>query len=194
MSSWFIRCNGETAHNQPGTKRYLPGEPPRYPHREFNYLNDCLRQGLNYLNDCLRQGFARVGWPGAGDLREPGWRTQGKATYGELIQSRHFRYLEEFCQIRVSDIVAIPTYQRQYEVHLGVVVAPRNPSRRRGHSAYYYHYDIQAGDWFDNAHGSTSTGRGSRRERSGRSTFLKSAEPGSAVLGQSEPGLFGWSN
>ena len=50
MHVWFIRCNGETAHNEPGTPRFVPGEPPQFPKREFNYRDECL---------C--KGFARVG-------------------------------------------------------------------------------------------------------------------------------------
>jgi hypothetical protein len=42
-------------------------------------------------------------------------------------------------------------YQRRCEVHLGVVIAPRVGSPRSGIGAYYFHYDIPSGDWFDNA-------------------------------------------
>jgi hypothetical protein len=82
MSSWFIRCNGETAHNQPGTERYVPDEPPRFPNREFNYLSECLRKG-----------FARVGWPGAGDLRAAEWRAGAMRVYGDVIKPHHFKFL-----------------------------------------------------------------------------------------------------
>ena len=36
-------------------------------------------------------------------------------------------------------------------MYLGIVVPPRNPVNHSG-TAYYYHYDIAAGDWFENAH------------------------------------------
>ena len=85
MSIWFIRCNGETAHNRPGTSRYIPGERPNWPDREFNYHDECLEQG-----------FARYGFPAAGDLREPGWRSRARSAYGSMLEPRHERYLQQF--------------------------------------------------------------------------------------------------
>jgi len=140
MNIWFIRCNGETAHNQPGTKWFVPGEPPNYPNREFNYRDTCLREG-----------FARHGTPGAGDLRRLGWRERARSVYGDGLKPYHVRYLEEFLSIRPGDLVLLPTYVQQYEVHLGVVIPQRNAAGRAG-TAYYYHYDVAAGDWFENAH------------------------------------------
>lgn len=142
MSVWFIRCNGGTAHNQPGTARFVPGEPPRFPGREFNYINQCLEKG-----------FARVGWPAAGDLREPQWRARASAVYGAMLKAHHVRYLERFVRIVGGDLVLLPTSARKrYEVHVGVVIQPKRPQPEGTGTAYYYYFDIQARDWYDNAH------------------------------------------
>lgn len=143
MTIWFIRCNGETAHNQPGTPRYVPGEEPTFPGREFNYRAECL-QG----------GFARVGWPGAGDLRAPDWRSRAFNVYGSVMKRHHIRFLEEFVQIIPGDLVLLPTYQKRYETHLGVVIPPRRATITGGRfqTPYYYYFDIPSRNWYENAH------------------------------------------
>ncbi len=80
MHVWFIRCNGETAHNEPGTPRFVPGEPPQFPERAFNYRDECL---------C--KGFARVGWPAAGDLRHADWRARAEtnSVIGPILRQRN---------------------------------------------------------------------------------------------------------
>ena len=142
MSSWFIRSNGETAHNEPGTSLHMDGEPPAFPARKFNYRKECLDKG-----------FARVGWPGTGDLREPTWRSQARQTYGSMMKRHHVRYLQQFVHILPGDLVLLPTDGRCYQVHLGVVVPPRRPElARAGIPAYYYYFDIPGRNWYENAH------------------------------------------
>jgi hypothetical protein len=143
MHVWFIRCNGETAHNEPGTARYVHGEPPEFPEREFNYRDECL---------C--KGFARVGWPAAGDLRRADWRSRALDAYGSMMKDHHAQFLDQFVRIEVGDLVLLPTYQKRCQVYLGVVVSSRRKqeSLRSGGLAYDYHFDISAGDWFENAH------------------------------------------
>ena len=142
MNAWFCRANGETSHNEPGSKHFVRGEPPSFPRREFNYRTQCLEGG-----------FARVGWPAAGDLRSDNWREVAVRAYGDVMPARWVRNLERFAAIRVGDIVAMPADRDPYDVHFGVVVpGPHNPSAAVGSSPYYYHYDIEAGDWFENAH------------------------------------------
>jgi hypothetical protein len=142
MRAWFIRCNGETAHNEPGTPRYVPGEPPNFPDTKFNYLWECLNKG-----------FARVGWPGAGDLRAPDWRSKAAACYGSMMAPYHVGFLEQFVTIRPRDLVAVPAYQRKYLVHLGVVSQPTDSEKTGGTGgAYYYYHAVEKGDWYDNAH------------------------------------------
>ena len=59
MECYFTTSHGETLHNNPNTKDYVPGELP---------LNSS--QQLTYRQTCLSQGFSRIGWPNTGDLRE----------------------------------------------------------------------------------------------------------------------------
>ncbi len=141
MRVWFIRCNGETAHNQPHTAQFVSGEPPLFPDRKFNYRNECLEKG-----------FARVGWPATGDLRDVMWRDRAISVYGDLMKPNHVRLLERFFVINVGDLVVLPSPKKQYEVHIGVVLSPWRPQSGRSGSAYYYYVDIEAGDWYDMAH------------------------------------------
>ena len=74
-----------------------------------------------------------------------------------MMQPRYIRYLEHFLSIRVGDVIVIPAYREKYDVHIGVIVPPRRieptrPTPAPGWGAYYYHYDIAAGDWYESAH------------------------------------------
>ena len=120
----------------------MNGEPPAFPDRKFNYRKECLDKS-----------FARVGWPGTGDLREPTWQSQARQTYGSMMKRHHFGYLELFVQIRPGDLVLLPTDRRYCQVHLGIVVPPRRPKlARAGTPAYYYYFDIPGLNWYENAH------------------------------------------
>lgn len=138
MNVWFIRSNGETAHNKPGSKLFVAGELPRFPEQKFNYRLECL-QG----------GFARVGWPAVGDLRIAGWRTRGRDAYGTAFSSRYIGYLEGFSAIRPRDIVLMPSERSKYDVHIGAVCKPTDSS---SHTPYFYQYQAARGDRFENAH------------------------------------------
>jgi hypothetical protein len=141
MDVWFVRSNGETGHNQRGTKLYVPGEPPQFPARRFNYRRECLTGG-----------FVRIGWPASGDLRELGWRTRAQDAYGGL-SSLHVGYLEQFAGIRTGDLVVIPADREKYDVHMGIVQRNSNqPVGMPGWAPYFYYYDVPAGDWYENAH------------------------------------------
>jgi hypothetical protein len=136
MRTWFTRWNGDTAHNNPATHLYVRGEPPNYPETRFNYRKACLADR-----------FARHGAPAAGDLRELGWRTRAREAYGEAV---NLTQLEQFASIRPGDLIVIPAERAHYDVHLGLVTSPRRFPTRKG--AYYYHFDIAAGDWYENSH------------------------------------------
>lgn len=139
MNVWFIRSNGETLHNEPGTKPFVAGGLPRFPDRKFNYRLECLEGG-----------FARVGWPAAGDLRVSGWRTRGRDAYGMAFTSRYIGYLEGFLTIRAGDIVLMPADRVKYDVHIGVVGKPEGDAPFS--TPYFYCYDATRGDVFENAH------------------------------------------
>lgn len=158
MRTWFTRTNGETAHNRSGTPLYVPGEPPNYPDRHFNHTHACIDGG-----------FARIGWPATGDLRDVGWRERAQRAYGSMMRPLYIGYLEHFVSIRVGDVIVIPAYREKHDVYVGKVIPrrraePNRPAPAPGWSAYYYHYNIAAGDWYENAHrvdvqwGRTSTG------------------------------------
>jgi len=147
MNVWFTRSNGESDHNNPANARFVPGEPPTFPVVIFDYRLACLEHG-----------FARIGWPGTGDLRDRGWVERGKIVYEADRFKPHFRrYLAAFAAIKTGDLVLIPAGGAKYEVHLGLVVQRRGlqgePSSRGARiAAYYYHHDLRSGHCFENAH------------------------------------------
>src|ERR1700752_1832605 len=126
MQVWFVRSNGETAHNEPGTALYVNGEPPEFPERAFNYRDECL---------C--KGFVRVGWPASGDLRHADWRSRALDAYGNVMKGHHLQFLDKFGHITSGDLVLLPTYQKRYQVYLGVVVPPRQERPLGGDGSAY---------------------------------------------------------
>jgi hypothetical protein len=134
MNVWFVRSNGETGHNEPGTDLYIPGEPPVYPERIFDYRNLCLDGG-----------FIRIGWSASGDIRKPGWESQVRNSYPG-IDDHTLRYLKQFSIVGKGDIILMPSGTGQYWVHLGIV----EPNGDK--PLYSYHYDTKTGDWYENAH------------------------------------------
>jgi hypothetical protein len=153
MDVWFVRVNGDTSHNEPGTPNYVPGEPPQYPKKDFNYYKECLQDG-----------FARIGWPNSGPLR-PGFESKRLAVNGYSLEkleedprrnTRIREYLEQFASIRPGDIILIPAYTVPHDIYLGVVVkrdhqAGEESLDPRLH-AYYYFHDIPNKAWYENAH------------------------------------------
>jgi len=141
VQTWFTRANGNTAHNNPSSHLFIPGEPPNYPDTAFDYTQTCLQEG-----------FARVGWPATGDLRQSGWESQAQQQYGHMIGPHHHRYLRYFVRVRVGDLFVMPAGHTRYNVHIGIVAPPPPALSRAKDMAYYYHYDVSNGDWFENAH------------------------------------------
>jgi hypothetical protein len=150
MDVWFVRSNGETAHNNPSTVNYVPGEPPDYPERKHNYREKCLRDG-----------FARIGWPNTGDLRQIGLgrlAINGYAfgKFDEIYQEHHQRYLIKFAEIRTGDLILIPADTQRYDVHIGVAGIrdrkTREISLAPGLRAYDYFHDIPNKEWYECAH------------------------------------------
>lgn len=135
--AWFVRSNGETVHSDPASPLYVPGSPPE--------------SFFDYRETCLREGFARIGMPASGDLRQPGWRKKLSDAYGYPRGSSDEKALDDFLKISVGDVLAIPANAGPGRVHLGVV-QQASPPNRASESAYYYHYDIAKGDWYENAH------------------------------------------
>ena len=144
---WFVRSNGEAAHNNPNDDAYVPGEPPIYPLRQFNYTQKCL-------ND----GFARYGWPNTGDRTVENPIRLAPLSYSyENLETRYKTYLNKFCSIKAGDLILIPAegYNRG-DVHLGIVLTVDGkkipPYVEPRPNAYYYYHDIAKGDWYECAH------------------------------------------
>src|ERR1700704_5843806 len=139
MNVWFVRSNGETGHNQPGTKLYVPGEPPQFP-----------KQLFNYRRECLAGGFVRIGWAAAGGLRKLQWRTRARDAYGANLSSMQMRYLEQFADIRVGDLVLIPAGREKYDVHIGIVQPNSNQHAGLPRWApYFYYHNVPDGEWYE---------------------------------------------
>jgi len=147
MNVWFIRAGANTAHNNPATVDYVPGEPPTFPETY-----------CNYHDKCLSDGFVRISWPNTGDLMDPGRGRLAAAGYSfEDLNERRRRYLTQFTTIRTGDLVLMPAYTELGEVHVGVVVLRDRATRevvslQPGLPAYYYHHDIPRGEWYECAH------------------------------------------
>ena len=133
MNIWFVRSNGETAHNNPHDSSYVPNEPPIFPLKEFNYSQKCL-------ND----GFARYGWPNTGDLREKNPLRLAPLSYSfNDLETRYKTYLTKFCSIKAGDLILIPADgQNRGDVHLGIALMVDRkkvfPYIEPRPNAYYY--------------------------------------------------------
>lgn len=116
---YFIRANGNTAHNNPAAADcYMPGEQPRYPDTFFN--------GIGY---CLRHNIIRIGWPNVGDLRSANPRGPLPSCYYHDLESLgshnpdHRRYLETFIQIQKGSVVLVPDAVSS-QVYVATVAEP----------------------------------------------------------------------
>jgi hypothetical protein len=144
---WFTRTNGETAHNNPESLNYVPGEPPWLPNRAFDYREKCLRDG-----------FVRVGWPNTGDLRAPGTGRLAAEGYAiESIDPGEQKRLRMFARIQTGALFLIPAGRGECEFHLGLVVRREKPGGavvglRPGVPAYYFFHGIVHGEWYECAH------------------------------------------
>lgn len=147
MNVWFVRSNGETAHNNPHDLGYVSNEPPIYPLKEFNYTQKCLEDG-----------FARYGWPNTGDLRVNDPKRLAPLSYSfNDLETRYKTYLTKFCSIKAGDLILIPAdAQNRGDIHLGIALTTDRkkilPYIEPRPNAYYYYHDIANGDWYECAH------------------------------------------
>lgn len=139
---WFSRCNGETSHNNPNTRLYVAGEPPAYSQRAFEYKHECIVGG-----------FARIGYPGTGDLRNSSWHKTVYDVYPD-IRADQIEYLRQFASIAVGDLMLIPAYREKGDVRIGTVIDPptQHSASFDGVHPYYYFFNVRTGDWYENAH------------------------------------------
>lgn len=147
MAVYFVRTNGNTAHNEPETPGFVAGEPPVFE-TDGNHFN--------YRTKCLREGFVRIGWPNTGDLRNPGTGALAREEFS--YESGFENYHRDFLGIRTGDHILIPAGEEKGWVHLGSVVLRDPQDRRRILTtqpclfAYYYFHDIPRGEWYECAH------------------------------------------
>ena len=153
MEFWFTTSHGYTCHNEPGTPNYVAGE-------SFLFLNTLI----NYREKCLREGFARIGYLNTGNLNEEKFEQGRLALYGYSIATVQTisgspltkSQLRKFSQVKAGDFMLIPADEEQFEVHFGLVLTPdkkRSPAYiTPRQNAYFYHYDISNGDYYECAH------------------------------------------
>jgi hypothetical protein len=110
---YFVRPNGaKMLHNDPAVPHcYVPGEPPAYPKRSYNYLAFCLQHGI-----------ARIGWPDTGDLAA-GDKSGALATCYSLDTIRPYqrKYLLQFRDIAVGSVVLSPDKEAPGDLCMGEV-------------------------------------------------------------------------
>jgi hypothetical protein len=109
---YFIRVNGSTGHNDPSKpEAYVPGEPPTWPERYFNYADYCLSNG-----------FVRIGWPAAGDLSKV---TRVPEYTDAYALKPHIRsYLVEFRDIAPGSVILMPDKDRSGVLYIGETTTP----------------------------------------------------------------------
>jgi len=119
---YFVRVNGNSGHNDPGKpESYVPGEPPIFPARRFNYVDYCLRENI-----------VRIGWPDTGDLgASPKTGALVRAYDLGSLRPHVKGYLAEFREIAPGSVVLMPNPDVRGEVYIGTVTRP-----------YWYFHDV----------------------------------------------------
>jgi len=110
MAYYFIRVNGDTAHNNPSRANcYVPNEPPVYPATFFNYYQYCLDNNV-----------VRIGWPDVGDMRIGGNPGALSKCY-TLLKPYEQSYLTRFAQIQPKSVILMPNKANPGELYIGEV-------------------------------------------------------------------------
>lgn len=114
---YFIRANGNTAHNNPAYPNcYVPGEPPTYPDNYFNALPYCWEQNI-----------VRIGWPDVGDLRLGNKAGALGQCYDIDTVSPHVRtYLRTFQNMSIGSVVLVPDKDAPGDIYIAQVTGPYN--------------------------------------------------------------------
>jgi len=112
LEFYFVRANGNTAHNNPNwSSMYVLGEPPVYPKTYFN--------GLGY---CFANNIVRLGWPAAGDLREAEWEQRLFSRYSIPPMDTHVaNYLRAFRDIRPGSVILVPDKDHSGDIYIAEV-------------------------------------------------------------------------
>lgn len=119
---YFIRVNGDTAHNNPAEANcFVPNEPPLYPATYFNYLAQCLAGN-----------FVRIGWPDVGDLNTRNNQGALANCYDWQGIEQYLRdYLDGFFNIPIGSTVLMPDHGNPGDIYIGTT-----------DSSYYFHHDV----------------------------------------------------
>ncbi len=122
MPYYFVRVNGDTAHNNPNDVTcYVQGEPPSFPATYFNYYRYCLNNNI-----------VRIGWPDVGDILA-GNKVGALAKCYDLYNIDNYirNYLISFSQIPIKSIILMPNKDNSGELYCGEVI-----------KTYWYHHNI----------------------------------------------------
>jgi hypothetical protein len=125
---FFLRVNGNTAHNNPNhTACFVPAEPPKFPRTYFNYLHFCFEKSI-----------VRIGWPDTGDLTAPTPKTGALATCYDLntVPSHVHAYLVSFRDIHIGSIIVVPDKDHPGDIYICKVV-----------DGYHYLHNTPAGPY-----------------------------------------------
>lgn len=118
---YFVRVNGKTLHNNPSLPdSYVPGEPPVYPTKKFNYLEFCFKHDI-----------VRIGWPDTGDLSANGANRLGKGYDYNTMKPYKRVYVQKFSQIPVGSVILVPDIDNSGDIYIATVTR-----------AYWYHHDV----------------------------------------------------
>lgn len=119
---YFIRVNGDTAHNDPSVVNcFVANEPPRYPATYFNYVADCLAKN-----------FVRIGWPDVGDLTTRNKTGALANCYDWHSIDQYVRdYLDGFFNIPIGSTVLMPDKDNPGNIYIGTTT-----------SRYYYFHNL----------------------------------------------------
>ena len=113
MPYFFVRVNGDTAHNDPSEpKCYVKGEPPHFPATYFNYYQYCLDNNI-----------VRIGWPDVGDIIAGNKTKALKNCYDMNNIPTHIKdYLSSFSKIPLKSNILMPNKDHPGELYLGEVI------------------------------------------------------------------------
>ena len=130
---YFVRVNGNSAHNDPSIPEwYVAGEPS---HGKGGYIN--------YCHWCLSNGLVRIGWPDTGDLRSGNRDGKRANCYTYESIAKHIQgYLNDFVAMPISSIVLMPDkdvpgvlyigeVMGRYQYHADPPIAPYECAHRR---------------------------------------------------------------
>lgn len=116
MKCFFIRVNGQSAHNDPKNKDCYIGD------EEASFL----RKGYsNYLSYCFENNIVRFGWPNVGDLSKNTPMGVKRNCYSLGSLPSYIReYLFNFRDIPMGSILLVPDRDNSGDIYICEVEKP----------------------------------------------------------------------